>query len=138
MLLKDKELGVKITVDGKPCGNDQYFMVQGEELLCYSMLANLIKNSAEASPHAGEINISLTHSEPFAGITIHNQGTVPKEIKAKFFEKYSTAGKFGGTGLGTYSAKLMTEAQKGAISMTSDQEHGTSLIIKLPVFAYQP
>ena len=135
MLLKDKEIGVKISVDGKPYEAGQYFMVQGEELLCYSMFANLIRNAAEASPQAGEINVFLTHSEPFAEIIIHNQGTVPKEIRDKFFDKYSTAGKFGGTGLGTYSAKLMTETQKGTISMTSDQERGTSLHIKLPVVA---
>jgi len=135
VLLKDKEIGVEITVDGKPYESGQYFMVRGEELLCYSMFANLIRNAAEASPQAGEINVFLTHSEPFAEIIIHNQGTVPKEIRDKFFDKYSTAGKFGGTGLGTYSAKLMTETQKGTISMTSDQERGTSLHIKLPVVA---
>ena len=133
LLLKDKGIGLKITVDGKPSVNGQYFIVQGEELLCYSIFANLIKNAAEASPCGSDINISLIHNEPFAKIIIHNQGVVPEEIKGKFFEKYSTAGKSTGTGLGTYSAKLMTEIQKGTIIMTSDNELGTSLNITLPV-----
>ncbi len=133
VLLKDKAIGVKITMDGKPCEKGQYFMVQGEELLCYSMFANLLKNAVESSPQGGVIDITLTHGEPLAEIIIHNQGVVPREIRDRFFDKYSTAGKSDGTGLGTYSAKLITEAQKGAISMATDEASGTSLIIKLPV-----
>lgn len=138
VLLKDKAIGVKITMDGRPSEMGQYFMVQGEELLCYSMFANLLKNAVEASPPGGTIDITMTHGEPAAEIIIHNQGAVPKEIRGRFFDKYSTAGKSGGTGLGTYSAKLITETQKGAITMATDEADGTSLFIKLPVVVAHP
>jgi signal transduction histidine kinase len=49
-----------------------------------------------------------------------------------FFEKYSTSGKDTGTGLGTYSAKLMANIQGGDIGFESTEQTGTCLIISLP------
>ena len=42
-------------------------------------------------------------------LTIDNKGAVPEQLHANFFDKFATAGKQGGTGLGTYSAKLLCE-----------------------------
>jgi nitrogen-specific signal transduction histidine kinase len=44
-------------------------------------------------------------------IMIQNKGAVPAEIRERFFDKFVTSGKQGGTGLGTYSAKMLAEAQ---------------------------
>ncbi len=132
VLLREKRITVRITMDGTPWGPGQSFMVEGEQLLCYSMLANLLKNAAEASPPEGTIDIALTHGEPLAEIVIHNQGAVPPEIRERFFEKYSTSGKTGGTGLGTYSASLIAETHKGTLTMTTGDQEGTSLILRLP------
>ncbi len=65
-------------------------------------------------------------------LLIHNQGEIPAEIKDCFFDKYSTAGKSSGTGLGTYSAKLMSQIQGGDISFTSSAQAGTELKVVLP------
>ena len=62
-------------------------------------------------------------------VSIHNQGAVPESIRSVFFDKYSTAGKREGTGLGTYSAKLMVNALGGDISMQTSDEHGTTILI---------
>jgi sensor histidine kinase regulating citrate/malate metabolism len=64
-------------------------------------------------------------------ISITNSGSVPESIRNTFFAKYSTAEKQHGTGLGTYSAKLMTETQNGSIDMTTDSEK-TCLTVRLP------
>ena len=66
-------------------------------------------------------------------ISIHNNGTVPMELSDCFFEKYKTSGKTGGTGLGTYSARLMAETQRGSISMRSSAKEGTFVTISLPI-----
>jgi two-component system sensor histidine kinase/response regulator len=50
-------------------------------------------------------------------------------MHSTFFEKYTTSGKKGGTGLGTYSAKLIAETQGGRISMDSSEEKGTTIKI---------
>jgi two-component system chemotaxis response regulator CheY len=38
----------------------------------------------------------------------------------------------GGTGLGTYSARLIAEAQNGSISMQTSEESGTTIEVTLP------
>ncbi len=126
---------IEIVNPGKSDGTDlsdaSYFTVLGDELLCYSMLANLVKNAVESSPRSSVITITLDDSQG-AEIRIHNSGRVPLEIEDIFFDKYSTAGKQGGTGLGTYSARLMARTQNGEITMTSSDQEGTTLFIKLP------
>lgn len=112
---------------------NQAFGIMGEELLCYSMLANLLKNAVEASPQHCTVTIHLFR-EPNgqACIQINNQGVVPEKIRNRFFEKYTTLGKKGGTGLGTYSARLMAEIMGGQISMETDELEGTTIEVRLP------
>jgi len=64
-------------------------------------------------------------------VRIHNAGAVPEAIRTRFFEKYSTSGKSGGTGLGTYSAHLMARVQLGDIEMQTGEESGTTLSVRL-------
>ncbi|WP_319764159.1 PAS domain-containing sensor histidine kinase [Maridesulfovibrio sp.] len=103
------------------------FIVQGEELLCYSMLANCIKNAMEASPQNGTVLISF-HNSPLK-ISVHNQGVVPEAIRDVFFDKFTTSGKSGGTGLGTYSAKLIAETLGGTIAMQTSADAGTTVSV---------
>jgi signal transduction histidine kinase/CheY-like chemotaxis protein len=108
---------------------------QGEELLCYSTLANLLKNALEASPEASEVRVTLRLQSDENGdcvaLDVHNDGQVPEELRPRFFEKYATHGKADGTGLGAYSARLMARVQRGALRMNSDGS-GTTLSLRLP------
>ncbi len=79
-------------------------------------LANLIKTTIEASTSMKKITIVID-KEDIVSICINNKGIVPEKIKSRFFEKYVTCGKSSGTGLGTYSAKLIAETQNGQISL---------------------
>lgn len=115
---------------GQGVNPDGSVIVSGERLLCYSMFSNLILNAIEASPAGGRVLIKLERTNRLE-ITIHNQGTVPKELRDEFFAKYKTQGKPDGTGLGTYSAKLYAEALGGGIGMRSSEEEGTSITIAL-------
>lgn len=127
-----KRLSLKILLRGAAPAPEDSFIVMGEELLCYSMLANLIKNAVEASPEKEQITISLSEESDEAIIRIHNKGAVPEDIRERFFDKYVTSGKTTGTGLGTYSAKLMAEIQKGRISMTTSESEGTTVAVRFP------
>ncbi|MEO5350026.1 MAG: HAMP domain-containing histidine kinase [Magnetococcus sp. YQC-3] len=130
-LLRSRKLEVTIMLDGRPPESMESFAVLGEELLCFSLLGNLIRNAIEASPRGERVGISLS-SGPLAEITIHNQGSVPEAIRERFFEKYVTAGKQSGTGLGTYSARLMAETQNGSMHMETSDEQGTTVTIRMP------
>jgi CheY-like chemotaxis protein len=106
--------------------------VLGDPMLCYSLFQNLVKNACEAAPNDTKVIVKLFDQNPLR-VLIQNRGAVPAEIRERFFDKYVTAGKAGGTGLGTYSAKLMTEAQGGTIELTvSDEANATSISLKLP------
>jgi len=104
--------------------------VRGEELLCYSIVANLVKNAVEAAGPGARVTIALAAGDPVA-LKVHNPGAVPPEIADRFFDKYVTSGKSGGTGLGTYSARLMAQAQHGALRMDTGAQ-GTTLTLTLP------
>lgn len=107
----------------------------GDAMFCYSLFQNLIKNACEAAPPHRRVNITLMDENPLR-IMIQNKGAVPAEIRDNFFNKFVTYGKQGGTGLGTYSAKLLTEAQHGEISLTvSDQENLTTIVVTLPRYS---
>ena len=127
-----KFLSTDIFVNGKLFDKGDSFTILGETLLCYSMLANLYKNAVEASPTHAKITLSLTEKEQGCYITIHNQGVVPERIQSCFFDKYITADKQDGTGLGTYSAKLMAKTLGGMIEMQTAVTTGTTLTVCLP------
>lgn len=108
-------------------------VVWGDATLCYSLFNNLLKNAFEAAPDHTTLTVMLAAEGDRCRISIQNRGVVPPEIRARFFDKFITSGKQGGTGLGTYSAKLLTEAQHGQISMeVSDLDNLTTVTVTLP------
>lgn len=108
----------------------------GEKLLCYSMAANLIKNAVEACPEKGTVDIRLSRAlGDSVSLEIMNPGMVPEAVRDRFFEKYATTGKKGGTGLGTYSARLMARTMDGDITMTTGRDEGTRIRVTLPLSA---
>ncbi len=104
----------------------------GEPLLCYSVLANLVKNAVEASPDGGTVSVLLRAEGERVALEVHNAGVVPASVRGRFFEKYATHGKAGGAGLGAYSARLMSHVQQGELEMRTSQDAGTTLALTLP------
>ena len=131
-LIKLKQTGIVIRNGGLPLAETGKFIVKAEDLLIYSMMSNLIKNAVEATPKTEKISITLSKKESQAVICIHNQGSVPHNIKPVFFDKYTTSGKAKGSGIGTYSARLIAQALGGSIHMDSSEEKGTQISILLP------
>jgi len=103
----------------------------GEALLCYSMLANLIKNAIEAAPDDGAVSVTIEGRGDTLLVHVHNAGAVPEAVRERFFQKYATAGKSGGLGLGAYSARLLARVQQGDISLRTSEEEGTTVTVRL-------
>ena len=129
----DKKLEFKLLIEGTAPNKGQTVQAMAEELLCYSMFANLIKNAVEASPVEGEIVINLEFADDKIGVFIKNAGEVPLSIQDRFFDKMITEGKSGGTGLGTYSARKMAETQLGHIALDASKPGYTTVRVFLPV-----
>jgi signal transduction histidine kinase len=121
-----------ISVDTDMSVGEEVPNALGDAMLCYSLFQNLIKNACEAAADKSKVAVVLFDETPLR-ITIQNNGKVPAEIRERFFEKFVTHGKQGGTGLGTYSAKMLTEAQNGTITMSvSEKENQTTITVTLP------
>lgn len=117
---------------GEPAPENLEVWAEGEEMLCYPMFSNLLQNAFEASPSGGKVEINVDDQDPTrAIIVITNTGAVPEEIRERFFEKYITAGKQHGTGLGTYSARLCAETQNGSIRLELPKQDQTQIVVEL-------
>ncbi len=125
-----KDLTISVDAD-VPVGEEMP-QSSGDAMLCYSLFQNLLKNACEAAPDATKVSIKLYDQSPLR-IVIENKGAVPQDIRHRFFDKYATSGKTGGTGLGTYSAKLLTQAQHGNIELAvNDDDNTTTITVSLP------
>ncbi len=119
--------GVTLAVEaGEPV------FAMGNALLCQTIAANLLKNAVEAEPEGGQVTARLTREGDRVVLAVTNPTPVPADIVPVFFEKYATGGKKGGTGLGAYSARIMTLAQHGDIRLEADPAGGTRVVVSLP------
>ena len=104
------------------------FVVLGERVLLLSLWVNLLKNALEAAAGAGPVTVTV--SDPAAPrVAITNPGEVPVGLRDRFFEKYATAGKTGGTGLGAYSARLIARAFGGAVTLDVSRPGQTTVTV---------
>ncbi len=125
-----KRLTISVDTD-VPVGEEQP-QSSGDAMLCYSLFQNLLKNACEAAPAGTKVSIALLSQSPLR-IIIENNGAVLRDMRERFFEKSMTSGKAGGTGLGAYLAKLLTEAQGGSVELAvSDVMNTTAVTVVLP------
>lgn len=117
-----------VTVEVRASGRTSAY---GEEILCYSMLANLVKNAIEAAPDASVVSVTFEAADEVLFTRVHNDGAVPEDMRPRFFQKYATFGKSGGMGLGAYSARLMARVQQGEAKLETSFEKGTTVTVSL-------
>ncbi len=127
-----RKLTCLLTVAGRAARPEDTAYLCGERLLLYSMLANCVKNALEASPPGGRVTVDVAPGEPTV-LRVVNRGVVPACLRERFFTKYATEGKSGGTGLGAYSTRLIAETHGGRARMeTSDEADCTVVTLTLP------
>ena len=132
--LASRQLAVQFSEGGESTARLATVHILGEELLCYSMFSNLFKNAMEAARAGSLLAIDIYPNAQMVLVRMTNDGTVAQDIRDTFFDKFSTSGKPGGTGLGTYSANLIAKTQGGQIIMeTSDSQQNTTITVSLPL-----
>jgi len=131
-LARAKGCKVNITISGEPPVQEATVLAPVDDTLYYSIVANLLKNGLEASKVGDTVSVNLSTGLAVS-VSINNPTPVPEEIREHFFEKYATSGKQTGTGLGTYSARLMAETMGGNIAMETNTVNGTTVTVNLPL-----
>jgi len=133
-LAKVHKVKFEIYIDNQLITEELEYFISAEKKHIKSVFNNLLKNAIEASPKNAPIIIKLSKQNSQHLISITNKGEIPEKLHATFFEKYATQGKHGGTGLGTYSAKLIVDSHQGDLSFLSEKGE-TVLLVKLPMLA---
>jgi signal transduction histidine kinase len=128
-LAQSLEVALRLQEDAPAAQGEMH--VRGDALLCHSMFDNLLKNALEAAAGGGDVSVTLRQGPPFA-VVIENAGEVPRDILPRFFDKYSTSGKRSGTGLGTYSARMVARAHGGDVLLDAAPPGRTRLTVLLP------
>lgn len=123
---------VLLTLNGAPPSAGPGLACSCEPILVATMLSNLIKNALEASPEGGIVEVDMVDLGEAVSFSVRNEGEVPRAIRHRFFEKYVTAGKPGGTGLGAYSARRIAEFHGGSTALDCSKPGMTLVNVVLP------
>jgi signal transduction histidine kinase len=96
-------------------------------------LRNIMKNAVQAMPDGGTLNVQVSVLKDLCKITINDTGKgIPKKDLKRIFDPYYTT-RPEGTGLGLMIVNKIVSAHGGEISIMSEENEGTSVIITLPV-----
>ena len=126
-----KNLQLKLKHPDDQGNSSTDLLIQADKFYLERVLHNLLQNAVEASPDDKTVTVEVS-GDDIVQIDIHNQGVIPAEIQPYFFEKYITAGKRAGTGLGTYIAKLVVEMHQGSVAFRTSEEDGTHIYLSFP------
>jgi hypothetical protein len=102
-----------------------------DNLLLSRVIINLLKNALEATDINGLVRIRIEDYNDKLAYSIKNDGVIPEEARMQIFQRsFSTKGR--NRGIGTYSARLMTENYlKGKVSFISNEAEGTIFKVEL-------
>lgn len=110
--------------------------VDMDKQLLQNILINLLSNAIKYSPEGQDIELTTEIKDNQLSIIITDKGIgIPEEEQKHLFERFFRAQNvinIQGTGLGLNIVKRYIDMMDGNISFTSQSNHGTTFIIKLP------
>lgn len=105
--------------------------VNGDREKLKSCLSNIIINALQAMPAGGQLKTQVHKGKDFVEIQIKDTGTgIRRDDLGKVFEPYFST-KQAGFGLGLAVTKKIVDEHKGFIEVQSEENQGTTFIIKL-------
>jgi signal transduction histidine kinase len=106
----------------------------------YNALYNLANNALQATPHGGNVSIRTSMVSSDGGepdtlqIVVSDTGQgMPEHIRKRLFTDQVQSTKVGGTGMGTRIVKQVVDAHHGSITVDSEEGHGTTFTLRLPL-----
>ena len=120
-----KKLTISVDLD-QPVGAEEP-KAMGDPMLCYSLFHNLLRNACEAAPTGTRVSVRLMDETPLR-ISLTNHGAVPTAMRERFFDRFTAGSKPGDSGLGTYSARLLAQAQHGDIRLVQNDNGNTTTV----------
>lgn len=102
------------------------------------VLDNLIGNAVKYSPSGGNVSVAVDVEDGAAVLSVRDQGIgIPPADLPRVFERFHRAanavGTVSGTGIGLASAKAIAESHGGVITAESQEGHGSTFTVRLPL-----
>jgi signal transduction histidine kinase/CHASE3 domain sensor protein len=116
--------------------SDDIIVIADKSALSH-LITNLLENSIKFSRSGSKVPIQVTKSETRVSIAVQNFGpSISEADKERLFTPYwqGELGQksSGGTGIGLYLCKQITEALGGNISFQSEEGSGTTFTVSFP------
>jgi signal transduction histidine kinase len=114
------------------------FRIKADRDKIEQVIVNLIDNAVKYTNETGQINISILGKQNEIILVIQDSGVgIPREDIDRVFERFYRVDKarsreLGGTGLGLGIAKHIVLAHNGQISIESEINKGTKVLVRLP------
>lgn len=127
-----KEKSVELFLEGSP------LQIRGDKRMIQDLIFNLLDNAIKYNRMGGSVKISLSDEGTQGVIKVADTGIgIPAEDIERVFERFyrvdkSRSRKAGGTGLGLSIVKHIVEFHGGSVSIDSEVNRGTTVIVKLP------
>ena len=101
-----------------------------------TVLTNLVMNANEAVNGNGVIRVATTYDGSSVGFAVRDNGCgmTQEFIEKSLFRPFQTTKKKG-LGIGLFQSKLIVEAHRGTVEVTSTVGTGTEFRIMLPAFS---
>jgi two-component system, sensor histidine kinase len=110
----------------------------GDEYKIKQIIINLVNNAIKFT-EKGSVSINCSYENGIAEIKIIDTGIgISRDKQSLIFADFtqadaSTTRKYGGTGLGLSISKRLAELMNGNISLESEENSGSTFIVKLPL-----
>ncbi|EPE60382.1 his Kinase A domain protein [Exiguobacterium sp. S17] len=117
---------------------DEEILVSGDRAQLRQVFSNILNNAIKYSPDGGSIAVNVSGEGDIIRVAIEDEGIgVSTEDTKRLFEKFyrvqnEQSRNIGGTGLGLAICKEIIESHGGTISVRSEPEQGTTIIVELP------
>lgn len=128
----------QFTAVGKPTITTEFFLteplpeIEADPDLLHRAFQNLVLNALDAMPAGGSLTLRSSESKGNVRVEVSDtgKGLTPEECSRLFTPYYTT--KQQGTGLGLAIVQSVVSDHHGSISVTSDEDRGTTFRIEFP------
>lgn len=101
--------------------------------LLHRVVTNMLVNAFEATPHGGEVRLTVTEPGGQVAIAAWNPGAIPPAVAPRIFQRYFSTKPGEGRGQGTFVMKLFGESYlKGRVTFETGPMTGTCFTLTLP------
>ena len=104
------------------------------------VIGNLLDNAIKYSFEGGVVTLSAVQKGDFIEVSVRDNGVgMPANVVSNLFHKFYRSHRsrevVAGTGIGLYICKAFVESHGGSISVTSQENEGSTFTFTLPIYA---